>query len=130
LRQPVMGTSLAIQLPTGELIAAKSRETAGSLPPGEQEIVDLTKEAAQLLPALEEVPFVRWWMSQRWRTPDRLPVIDRAGSVRNLYLGVGYSTREALFAPAIGQLIIEWIATDERPEPLTEFSSSRFAAAP
>src|SRR5207302_10168990 len=72
-------------------------------------------ELAELLPAAAGVPLSHAWTCARPATADRLPVIDLAPGLENVWLTAGHFTTGLLLAPATGHAIATWIASGAAP---------------
>jgi D-amino-acid dehydrogenase len=66
------------------------------------------------------------WAGMRPIPADGLPIIDRAGSLDNVYLSTGHGMQGVTLAPPSGQALAEMIATGRRPELLEPFRLDRF----
>jgi len=104
------------------------RESGGMLlglakadePPGFDTSVDwdflerVVEPAVRRLPALAEAEISNGWAGLYETTPDHNAVLGPPTSVRGLMLANGFSGHGFMQAPAVGQLIAEWIV-DGRP---------------
>jgi len=104
------------------------RESGGMLlglaktdePPGFDTSVDwdflerVVEPAVRRLPALEEAEITNGWAGLYETTPDHNAVLGPPTGVRGLMLANGFSGHGFMQAPAVGQLIAEWVV-DGRP---------------
>lgn len=104
------------------------RESGGMLlglakadePPGFDTSVDwdflerVVEPAVRRLPALEEAEIANGWAGLYETTPDHNAVLGPPAGVSGLMLANGFSGHGFMQAPAVGQLIAEWIV-DGRP---------------
>jgi sarcosine oxidase subunit beta len=70
--------------------------------------------AMHRLPALESAEIANAWAGLYETTPDNNAVIGPAGAVEGLMLANGFSGHGLMHAPAVGQLMAEWVV-DGRP---------------
>jgi D-amino-acid dehydrogenase len=75
---------------------------------------------------LEEPDYEEPWAGLRPLTPDGLPVIDRAGGLRNVHIATGYSMLGMTVSPNAGEALAEMIVTGIRPQVLEPFRIDRF----
>jgi sarcosine oxidase subunit beta len=59
-------------------------------------------------------------------TIDGLPIIDQLPGVDNLFFATGWSGHGWAIAPAINQLLADWVYSRQQPDLLTAFSYRRF----
>jgi glycine/D-amino acid oxidase-like deaminating enzyme len=78
-------------------------------------------ELDRLLPAVSAGEFTHAWSCARPATADRLPVVDRAPGLDNVWVTVGHYTTGVLLAPATGHALATWIATGEAPAAAAQF---------
>jgi sarcosine oxidase subunit beta len=104
------------------------RESGGMLlglakadePPGFDTSVDwdfleqVVEPAMRRLPALAEAEIANGWAGLYETTPDHNAVLGPPASVRGFLLANGFSGHGFMQAPAVGQLLAEWIV-DGRP---------------
>ncbi|WP_211210250.1 NAD(P)/FAD-dependent oxidoreductase [Actinopolyspora halophila] len=57
---------------------------------------------------------------------DEIPVIDTVPATSNVLVGAGWSGHGFAIAPAVADLLAQWVITGERPDPLRPFSYMRF----
>jgi len=78
-------------------------------------------ELARLLPDAASREFTHAWSCARPATADRLPVIDRAPGLDNVWVTAGHYTTGVLLAPATGHALASWIASGEAPPAAAQF---------
>jgi len=76
---------------------------------------------ARLLPAAAGLRLTHAWVCARPATEDRLPVIDRAAGLDNVWLTAGHYTTGLLLAPATGHALARWIRTGTPPADAAPF---------
>lgn len=85
--------------------------------------VQLLKAACELLPDLQNAPFLDSWAGLRPGTPDGLPILGST-SLKNFYVATGHFRNGILLAPITAKLMTDCILNDV--EPPREFSIERF----
>jgi glycine oxidase len=65
--------------------------------------------------------FTHAWRCARPAIADRLPVIDRAPGLDNVWLTAGHFTTGLLLAPAAGQALATWIESGSAPQGIDPF---------
>jgi len=117
------------------------RESGGMLlglanpdePPGFDTGVDwdflprVVEPAIRRLPALEDAEIANGWAGLYETTPDHNAVLGPPAGVRGLMLANGFSGHGFMQAPAVGQLIAEWIVEGRPSLDLHELRLERFA---
>jgi glycine/D-amino acid oxidase-like deaminating enzyme len=83
-------------------------------------IVDAVPEAAGL-------EITHSWTCFRPRTSDGIPVIDRLPNATNVWVVGGLYSTGLLMAPAVGELVADWITTGRAPAAEQDFGLSRAA---
>lgn len=79
----------------------------------------------QYFPELSEVRIRNEWNGLRTVTPDGLPIVDET-PVDGYLVAVGMSGYGVTTAPAIGELVGEWLRDGDKPELLADLSLDRF----
>jgi glycine oxidase len=82
-------------------------------------------ELGRLLPAAAGADLSHAWSCARPATADRLPVIDRAPGLDNVWLTAGHYTTGILLAAATGHALASWIGSGAAPEPVAQFRLPR-----
>ncbi|MSR58400.1 MAG: FAD-binding oxidoreductase [Planctomycetaceae bacterium] len=126
LRGSVADEFLVLQLRSGEIVTGGGVFESDQLAPEPALSAEFAAAARKLIPALHDVPFTRVWRGLRPGTPDDLPIIDRAGSLENLWLACGHFKNGVLLAPATGKSMAEWLTSGTRPDCLAPFGAGRF----
>ena len=75
---------------------------------------------------LEQPEYEQAWAGLRPLTPDGLPVLDRAGPLRNAFVATGYSMLGMTIAAPAAEALAELIVTGDRPPVLEPFRIDRF----
>lgn len=135
LRQPVMsgeGTFFATPMETGLRIAGAVELAGIDRPPNFARADALATLARRMLPRLP-LRGGKPWMGHRPSTPDSLPVIGPAGSVRNAYYAFGHGHLGLGTAAATASLVADMVAgraspIDREPYRATRFHGRRDAA--
>jgi len=60
-------------------------------------------------------------------TPDEMPILDRADSVRGLYYAMGFSGGGFSLSPWVGRAMAEFIVQQQTPSQIQRFDLRRFA---
>ncbi|HEY7202161.1 MAG TPA: FAD-dependent oxidoreductase [Candidatus Dormibacteraeota bacterium] len=81
----------------------------------------------RLLPAARGLRLTHAWACARPALEDRLPVLDRAPGLDNVWLTAGHYTTGLLLAPASGQALARWIASGAPPADAALFRLDRGA---
>lgn len=61
---------------------------------------------------------------------DGIPIIDRVPGIENLFVGTGWTGHGYAIAPAVCELLGQWISSGRRPELLEPFGIDRFTPTP
>lgn len=91
-------------------------------------MVEVTRKATHLVPALEDVSVVRVWAGYYNITPDHVPIIGEHPELSGFYNAIGFSGHGFMLAPMVGQVLSELIV-DNRVECIDnfqDFSIKRF----
>ena len=103
---------------TVEYVGFEKKVTAG----GVQKIISA---ALQLAPALADAQIEETWAGLRPDAPDHLPIIGPA-DLDGLLIATGHFRSGILLAPITGQLIREWVTTQNIRQDWARFSPMRF----
>ncbi len=87
----------------------------------------LARGAAQMIPALRKVNFLRTWAGTLEMTPDKVPIIGPVDGIKGYIIASGFSGHGFCLGPIAGKLLSEMIVDGEPSLPLHEFHLSRFA---
>lgn len=119
-------------LPTGQLMISggwlgRWDEDAGHGVTVADQVAGNVTEAVALYPTLQGLT-IQHAAADRLETEsaDGIPIIDRAPGLENLFFGVGWSGHGWAIAPAVVQLLAEWIFTGQSPQLLQPFTYRRF----
>jgi glycine/D-amino acid oxidase-like deaminating enzyme len=82
-------------------------------------------ELGRLLPDAAAEEFSHAWSCARPATADRLPVVDRAPGLENVWVTAGHYTTGVLLAPATGHALATWIGSGRPPEAAAQFRLRR-----
>jgi len=82
-------------------------------------------ELGRLLPGAAGRGFSHAWSCARPATADRLPVVDRAPGLDNVWVTAGHYTTGVLLAAATGHALASWIATGVAPAQAAQFRLPR-----
>ncbi|HYH13472.1 MAG TPA: FAD-binding oxidoreductase, partial [Thermomicrobiales bacterium] len=125
LRQQVSGhfRITGISLPWGH-----TSHTAENVRPTLAQVRDLTEATLRLLPGLESVALNTSWAGLIDKTPDALPVIEKAPEYDNLVVATGFSGHGFCLGPITGELLADLAVEGTTSHPIAPFSRSRFAS--
>lgn len=84
--------------------------------------------ALHRLPALEAAEVANAWAGLYETTPDHNAIIGPASTIEGLMLANGFSGHGLMHAPAVGQLVAEWIVDGKPSIDLHPLRFGRFAA--
>jgi glycine/D-amino acid oxidase-like deaminating enzyme len=82
----------------------------------------------RLLPERAGLRLSHAWCCSRPGTADRVPVVDRAPGLDNVWLTAGHYTTGLLLAPVTGHAIASWIASGTAPTAMAQFRIDRRGA--
>ena len=117
-------------LPGGEVMITGGR-LGRTAPDGrahvDQREVELNRaDAAAAFPALTEVPVELATVDRgESATPDLVPVIDRVPGTANAFLAAGWTGHGWAIAPAVAELLADWVIGGRRPALLAPFTLDR-----
>lgn len=124
-----LGSSGLWQLEDGRLLVGGDQvPDDGSPEVDPAAIAAFRADLGRLLPAAAGLRVTHAWACARPATADRLPVVDRAPGLDNVWLTAGHFTTGLLLAPATGHALATWIATGAAPAPAAPFRIDRAAA--
>ena len=87
----------------------------------------LARGAAQMIPALRGINFLRTWGGTIEMTPDKVPVLGRVPGIEGYVVAAGFSGHGFCLGPIAGKLISELIVEGEPSLALHEFRLECFA---
>lgn len=122
----VLGRAIIFQLKTGEVVTGGNVVEGELSAPDETVAAEFATAAAELVPALQGVPFLRAWTGVRPGTPDLLPIIDRLPGVENMWMAAGHFKNGVLLAPITAALLTEWLIDGKPSLDLNPFRWERF----
>jgi sarcosine oxidase subunit beta len=79
-------------------------------------------------PPAAGAPIERAWAGLYDMTPDAHPILDKVKE--NVFVACGFSGHGFMQAPAVGELMAEWILEGRRAPELEPFALDRFRGAP
>jgi glycine oxidase len=124
LHSPGLGVG---SMADGGLLAGGTRDEGDSSPRVRAEVIQhIRRRLGELLPAAGQVRVRYQWCCFRPATSDGQPVIDRVPGLDNAWVSAGHDGDGLLMAPATGQALATWIATNRQPEEVASFGLSRF----
>lgn len=112
----------------GRLVIGATSEDVGFLPGNTPSgTLQLLQGATRLVPEIAQWPIEEFWMGYRPVTPDDLPILGESG-YKNLTYATGHGRNGILLTPITGELIADWIATQQADPLLEAFHWSRSMA--
>jgi sarcosine oxidase subunit beta len=90
----------------------------------------MVEPAVHRLPPLEEASISNGWAGLYETTPDHNAVIGPVRAAPGLMLANGFSGHGFMHAPAVGQLVAEWIVDGAPSLDLSPLRLERFSEAP
>ena len=111
----------------GRLLAGSTSEHVGF----EKRVTDdgmksITSMAAEIAPALKDLPVDDSWAGFRPHAVDDLPVLGPDAEVKGLFYATGHYRNGILLAPITAELIADSVVNGVRPTLLERFSPNRF----
>lgn len=89
-------------------------------------VLDLLRDATEVVPGLTELELVETLVRWRPGTPDNGPLLGRS-AVAGLVLATGHYRNGVLLTPATGSAVAAVLAGEELPGPAAAFAARRFA---
>ncbi len=109
----------------GRLVIGATSEDVGFLlgntPSG---MMQLLQGATRLVPEIAQWPIEEFWMGYRPVTPDDLPILGES-EYKNLTYATGHGRNGILLTPITGELVADWIVTQQADPILEAFHWSR-----
>ena len=139
VRGPILVTAATEQAMHGSVAPVATRLPDGRLLVGGTEDVDdsdeVDPEIARVLrhwldsalPSAARTKTTHTWCCFRPSHPDHLPVVDRAPGLDSVWFTSGHYRTGILMAPAIGDALVSWIQSGQRPANVAELAASRFS---
>lgn len=95
--------------------------------PVQQEVTQNVEQATAVFPFVDDVAVDEVVADHRESCSiDGIPVIDTLPAAKNLIVGTGWTGHGYAIAPAVSQLLAEWVHTGKRPALLRPFGLHRF----
>ena len=91
-----------------------------------ESVVDIHRRLAITLPPMQEGFVHRTYACVYDMTPDSMPVLDRASSVKGLYFALGFSGGGFSLSPWVGRAMAEFMVHQKRPTQIDGFDLNRF----
>jgi len=92
-----------------------------------ESVVDIHRRLAITLPPMQAGFVHRTYACVYDMTPDSMPVLDRASSVKGLYFAIGFSGGGFSLSPWVGRAMAEFMVHQNRPAQIDGFDLNRFA---
>jgi glycine oxidase ThiO len=109
----------------GRLVIGATSEDVGFLPGNTPSgIMQLLQGATRLVPEIAHWPIEEFWMGYRPVTPDDWPILGESG-YQNLTYATGHGRNGILLTPITGELIADWIVSQQADPILEAFHWSR-----
>ncbi len=111
---------------TGQILIGSSRQYGIEDPAIEDQMLNrMLARAIEYMPAIENLFTIRGWTGFRAATPDKLPVIGLAPSLRNVYLATGHEGLGISTSLATARLLADQILRRPSAIPVEPYSPSR-----
>lgn len=95
--------------------------------PNSHKVAGALEQLQRLVPGLDELTITQSWAGYIDTTPDVMPVIGEAPTLRGLFFATGFSGHGFAMGPIAGRLVSELIVDGEPSLDLHAFRFSRFA---
>jgi sarcosine oxidase subunit beta len=89
--------------------------------------VEIGRRLPLFVPVTRNISVIRAFTGIIEATPDKIPILDRAPGLENLFVVTGFSGHGFCLGPIVGKLMTEWITGGESSLDLSPFRWSRFA---
>lgn len=90
-------------------------------------VADMSRKLAVTLPFMKRGFVHRTYACTYDITPDEMPILDRATTIRGLYFAIGFSGGGFSTSPWVGRRMADLIADGTKPKELRLFNLERFA---
>ena len=111
---------------TGQILIGSSRQFGIEDPAIEGQMLNrMLARAIEYMPGIEHLFAIRGWTGFRAATPDKLPVIGLAPSLRNVYLATGHEGLGISTSLATARLLTDQILSRPSAIPVEPYSPSR-----
>ncbi len=91
-----------------------------------QYLKHLTEGLVEIMPCLKGVKYMRHWSGLADMTPDSAPIIEGNYPIQGLYMNLGWGYFGFKAGPVAGKYIAEYMAKEQMPSILDNFSIQRF----
>lgn len=116
------------QTRSGNILLGSSRQFVGFDRSTDYRVIGkMVARCLRFLPALKDIHAIRTYAGLRPHTPDLLPIIDEADTVKGFYVATGHEGEGITMGPITGKLISQMITGQELDLPVEELALSRFA---
>jgi sarcosine oxidase subunit beta len=113
---------------SGNILLGSSREFAGFDCSVDPDVIRaIVARALRFFPKLKSIHAIRTYAGLRPYTPDHLPIIAEADTVKGFYVATGHEGAGICLGPITGKLISQMITGQETDLPVEQLSLSRFA---
>ena len=102
--------------------------TPENVKPTITQIQELIRAKLRLLPGLADARLNTTWAGLIDKTPDALPVIERAPEYDNLVIATGFSGHGFCLGPITGEILADLAVEGTTRHPIAPFARSRFAS--
>jgi glycine oxidase len=114
------------QLADGRLVCGGTKDHDDTAPPVvDATVARLRAAMTSLVPEAGDLEVSHVWSCFRPRVADDFPVIDALPRTANAFFVGGMFSTGLLMAPAVGEIVTEWITTGRAPEAARAFGLSR-----
>jgi glycine/D-amino acid oxidase-like deaminating enzyme len=125
-RMLVDGEVGVAQLADGRLVCGGTKDHDDTAPPVvDATVARLRAAMTSLVPEAGDLEVSHVWSCFRPRVADDFPVIDALPRTANAFFVGGMFSTGLLMAPAVGEIVTEWITTGRAPEAARAFGLSR-----
>lgn len=90
-------------------------------------VADMSRKLAVTLPFMNQGFVHHTYACTYDITPDEMPILDRATTIRGLYFAVGFSGGGFSTSPWVGKRMADFIAAGSQPDDLQLFNLERFS---
>jgi len=116
------------QTRSGNILLGSSRQFVGFDRSTDYRVIGkMIARCLRFLPALKDIHAIRTYAGLRPYTPDLLPIIGEADTVKGFYVATGHEGEGITMGPITGKLISQMITGQELDLPVEELALSRFA---
>jgi sarcosine oxidase subunit beta len=94
---------------------------------GSDAILNILRQASELLPALRHAHVIRSWSGTEGYLPDRQPVLGPSATTPGLIHGFGFCGAGFQLGPAVGEVLAELVRDGRSSTPIEAFAITRHA---